>query len=78
MSSISESPFILDVLGERCPMPVQRIRKALKKLPQGSILQVLGDDPESLHDIPVLISRLGMSPETVKPIDSGWLFEIIV
>ena len=78
MSSLSDIPFILDVLGVRCPMPVQRIRKALKKLPQGSILQVLGDDPESLHDIPVLLSRLGKTPAAVKPIESGWIFEIIV
>lgn len=78
MSSLSDSPFTLDVLGERCPMPVQRIRKALKKLPKGSTLQVLGDDPESLHDIPVLLSRLGKNPAAVKSVESGWVFEIIV
>ena len=78
MVILSDEVIALDVLGERCPMPVQRIRRALKKLPQGSILQVIGDDPESLHDIPVLLSRLGKEPATIKSIGSGWLFEIIV
>jgi len=74
----SDSPFLLDVLGERCPMPVQRIRKVIKEISEGSIIHVLGDDPESIHDIPVLLSRLGLEPPIITRQENGWLFEIKV
>ena len=48
-----DKPIILDVLGTRCPIPVKKIRQKLRQIPESSILHVLGDDPESLHDIPV-------------------------
>jgi len=75
---MSHDVIMLNVLGQRCPMPVQRTRKVLKKAEKGSILHVLGDDPESIHDIPVLLSRLGIKPALITPQEKGWLFEIKV
>jgi len=49
----------LDVLGHYCPVPVSKARKALTDLVQGSILMVIADDPETMHDMPVLVARLG-------------------
>jgi len=49
----------LDVLGHYCPIPVSQTRKALSKLEGGDVLLVLADDPETMHDIPILIERLG-------------------
>lgn len=49
----------LDVLGHYCPIPVSQTRKALAKLDGGDVLLVLADDPETMHDIPILIERLG-------------------
>ena len=49
----------LDVLGHYCPVPVSKTRKSLEKLSAGDVLKVISDDPETLHDMPILIERLG-------------------
>ena len=49
----------LDVLGHYCPVPVSQARKALSKLDGGNVLLVIADDPETMHDMPMLIERLG-------------------
>lgn len=66
----------LDLLGERCPIPVQRIRKAIKKNQINSKLIVIGDDPESLHDIPALLLRLGLNPPEIEKVNNGWQYTI--
>ena len=42
----------LDCRGQSCPMPLLKVKKALKKLKPGQILEVLGTDPGSKNDIP--------------------------
>jgi len=49
----------LDVLGHYCPVPVSQARKALVDLTQGDVLMVIADDPETMHDMPILVDRLG-------------------
>ena len=49
----------LDVLGHYCPVPVSQARKALADLDRGDILLVVADDPETMHDMPILVDRLG-------------------
>ena len=71
-----DEPIVLDVLGTRCPIPVKKIRQKLREIPESSILHVLGDDPESLHDIPVLLARLGLEPAIISEEVTGWKFII--
>ena len=40
-------------------MPVSQARKALADLANGDVLLVVADDPETMHDMPILIDRLG-------------------
>jgi tRNA 2-thiouridine synthesizing protein A len=42
----------LDLRGLKCPLPAMLARKALAKLPPGTSLTVLADDPLSVVDIP--------------------------
>ena len=49
----------LDVLGHYCPVPVSKARKALTDLILGDVLMVVADDPETMHDMPLLVERLG-------------------
>tara|TARA_B100001758_G_scaffold67587_1_gene56548 strand:+ start:1976 stop:2206 length:231 start_codon:yes stop_codon:yes gene_type:complete len=49
----------LDVLGHYCPVPVSQARKALIDLNKGDVLMVVADDPETMHDMPILVDRLG-------------------
>ena len=69
-------PVVIDVLGLRCPIPVQQTRMALRDLLEGGVIHLLGDDPESLHDIPALLDRLGLPPAEITEMDKGWLFVI--
>ena len=72
MSEVIE--FELDVVGERCPIPVQRIRKLLREIEGRAIITVIGDDPESLHDIPALLSRLEVEAPIISKIEIGWCY----
>ena len=50
----------LDLLVFFCPVPVHETRKALSEMQEGELLEVLGDDPETLHDLPTLSDRIGV------------------
>ena len=41
---------VLDVKGLRCPIPVLRAQKVIKKLKAGDVLEVLTTDPKSIQD----------------------------
>ena len=47
----------IDALGERCPIPVQRVRRALRDCPEGSTIVLIGDDPESSFNSSHVIER---------------------
>jgi TusA-related sulfurtransferase len=42
----------------------------------GGVVHLLGDDPESLHDIPALLDRLGHPPAEITKTRDGWLYVI--
>ena len=47
----------LDVIGFFCPVPVAEAKKALSNMDVGQILDLLADDPETVHDMPLLTAR---------------------
>lgn len=60
----------LDCLGRPCPVPVVELARALLRLPAGSVVEVLSDDPAALVDIPAFCRMrghdyLGAEPRTV-------------
>lgn len=54
----NEPTHRLNVIGFQCPIPVAELKKALQNMKSGDILEVLTDDPESYHDIPLLLMRM--------------------
>ena len=52
-----EATHRLDVLGFFCPVPVAEAKQALSSMAEGTVLEVLASDPETLHDIPMMIER---------------------
>ena len=66
----------LDVLGHYCPVPVSQARKALADLIQGDVLMVIADDPETMHDMPILVDRLGHN--LIDAIKSAGEFRFII
>jgi tRNA 2-thiouridine synthesizing protein A len=42
---------ILDCLGQRCPLPVIALARAIRSVPVGGVIRVLADDPAAANDI---------------------------
>jgi len=55
----SAAPAILDLRGLKCPLPVLRARKALRRMAPGARLLVLCTDPMAAIDIPHLLRQGG-------------------
>jgi tRNA 2-thiouridine synthesizing protein A len=49
----------LDCLGLFCPMPILKVREALKPMGTGQVLEMLSDDPASEADMKSWSSRTG-------------------
>ena len=47
----------LDTLGLKCPMPILKTKKVLKKMTSGQTLELLADDSGAKADIPVLLKK---------------------
>jgi tRNA 2-thiouridine synthesizing protein A len=56
---IETEEHIVDARGERCPLPVLRMEKALEHLPRGALLTVLATDPMARIDIPLFCTQHG-------------------
>jgi tRNA 2-thiouridine synthesizing protein A len=54
---VSAAP--LDTRGLRCPLPVRLARARLRALPDGAVLQVVGDDPLIVLDMPAFCAQEG-------------------
>ncbi|MEM6382861.1 MAG: sulfurtransferase TusA family protein [Pseudomonadota bacterium] len=49
----------VDCVGQKCPLPVLRARKALGLQPKGALVEVLSNDPVALLDIPHMARECG-------------------
>jgi tRNA 2-thiouridine synthesizing protein A len=56
----------LDLRGLKCPLPAMLARKAMAKLPPGTSLIVLADDPLATVDIPHMCHGEGHACESVS------------
>ena len=66
-SSVSRT---INLLGFLCPVPGHETRRVLLEAPRGEVIEVICDDPETLHDIPALCDRMGVELMEVEE-DSG-------
>ena len=69
---------LLDVLGFFCPIPVAEAKQALANMSVGSVLQVLASDPETLHDIPLMLGRTPHELLSVESNEGEYMFLIEV
>ena len=49
----------LDVRGLLCPIPILRTAQRMRDLPAGARLEVVGDDPGIVEDMPVWCEETG-------------------
>lgn len=67
---------IVDARGERCPLPVLRMEKALAPLAPGDALTVFATDPMAKIDIPLFCTQNGHACTTSNDNDV-LTFEIV-
>lgn len=60
----------LDLLGLQCPIPVARTKSTLMQMQSPEILEMWADDPETIHDIPAMLERLGVQLLSIES-DAG-------
>jgi len=53
------SALALDTRGLRCPIPVRLARQWLTALPAGAVLEIVGDDPLIVLDVPAFCAQEG-------------------
>jgi tRNA 2-thiouridine synthesizing protein A len=56
---VSPTRHLLDVTGTFCPLPILLSVREMRKLQPGDLLEVVGDDPGILEDMPVWCERAG-------------------
>jgi len=50
---------VLDVVGQKCPLPVLKARKALAGLQPGAVLEILATDPGAAQDFEAFCGATG-------------------
>jgi tRNA 2-thiouridine synthesizing protein A len=66
----------LDLRGLRCPLPVLKIRKALRGMGPGAELSALCDDPLAGVDVPNLVRETG--DDLVSTARAGPMTEFVI
>ena len=71
---MAESVF--DYTGLKCPMPVLKTKKEIKKLSSGQVIKVIADDVGAKKDIPALLNKLGDELVELKEDNGNLVFTI--
>ena len=59
VSPAGDAIAILDVRGLLCPIPILRTAQRMRELEPGARLEVVGDDPGIVEDMPVWCEETG-------------------
>ena len=51
--------YVLDTLGQKCPLPILKGKKIIKKMNPGETLELLSDDGGAKADVPALLRKTG-------------------
>ena len=71
-----ESNQTLDVKGLKCPLPILKMKKALKDIEVDQILEVFTTDPSSVADFAAFCRTTGHVLLTNKAVDGIFTFYI--
>jgi TusA-related sulfurtransferase len=64
----------IDCLGLYCPLPIVRIREAIRELVPGQVLEMVADDPAALDDVRSWSARTGHPLVEVSRHDAVYRF----
>lgn len=66
----------IDCVGLFCPMPIVRIREAIRDVPVGKVIEMVADDPAAEADMKTWSRRTGH--ELVEISKSGGIYRFLV
>ena len=66
----------VDARGLSCPLPLLKAKQALNSVDQGSVVEVLSDDPSSERDFNVFSKQSGNELLLVRNLDNVFTFRI--
>nr|WP_309503462.1 sulfurtransferase TusA family protein [uncultured Roseovarius sp.] len=66
----------LDAIGLLCPLPVLKLRKRLKALPQGGEIELWADDPAAVIDVPHFCAQAGHTLVSVTETEGHSIYRI--
>lgn len=66
----------IDVKGETCPVPLVEMRKALRNVSKGEIIELEGTHPASKKEIPMAVEALGSELLDVQEKNGVWTIKI--
>ncbi len=69
--------IVLDLRGLRCPQPVLRASKALRKVPLGGALVLECTDPMTVIDVPHFVAQTGHELVLQEQRDGLYVFRIV-
>jgi tRNA 2-thiouridine synthesizing protein A len=66
----------VDCSGKNCPVPLIEMRKALRKVAKGDVVEITGDHPASKKEIPMAVESLGQELLQVSESAGRWTIRI--
>jgi TusA-related sulfurtransferase len=66
----------IDVRGEMCPYPAMKAKDALKKLPDGELLELITDHAPALSTVPWEGAKLGYTAEIAPQAQGEWVITL--
>ena len=66
----------VDARGLSCPLPLLKAKQALNSVDQGSVVEVVSDDPSSERDFNVFAKQSGNELLLVQNLDNVFTFRI--
>lgn len=66
----------VDVRGETCPVPLVEMRKALRKVVQGDIIEMIGTHPASKKEIPMAAHALSVKIISEEQLGDEWKIKL--
>ncbi|MBV0890746.1 sulfurtransferase TusA family protein [Paracoccus sp. Z118] len=67
----ADATLRIDAQGLLCPLPVLKLRKALRDLAPGAQVQLLATDPAAVIDVPHFCQQGGHELLSVEPSENG-------
>ena len=68
--------FQLDAKGLKCPMPILKAKKVIKKMESGQTFELVSDDGGSKADVPPLLNKTGCTLVEMK--EEGGVFTFLI